>query len=287
MHETDVTWLPTHEEPTNGEPKGDGTNGDGTKTEQSTGDESKKDDVKRGEPKKAPENFQDQLAYAWEYIGGVYGTILTILPVITYIAVNALTSMWPAIWASIGTAVLVYVFQLLRKEKPAAAFLGLGTVLITCGVAVFVGEAKGYYLLGNWITVGIGSLLLLSVLVRRPLIGQVWAAANLQGTFWRTDRKSLFCYDVATLLWSLLSFSRFAVERWLYNMDETTWLGIARLVMGWPLTFFAVLTSMWAVRKVDGRRKLHDPSYEASEQMAESGESDSADVESAARRGEQ
>lgn len=60
------------------------------------------------------------------------------------------------------------IFQLLRKEKLAAAFVGLGTVLITSGVAVFVGEAKGYYLLGNWITVGIGSILLLSVLVRYP-----------------------------------------------------------------------------------------------------------------------
>lgn len=240
----------------------------------------------KDEPKKVPENFQDQLAYAWEYIGGVYGTILTILPVITYIVVNALTSMWPAIWASIGTAVLVGIFQLLRKEKLAAAFVGLGTVLITSGVAVFVGEAKGYYLLGNWITVGIGSILLLSVLVRRPLIGQVWSAANLQGTFWRKDRKSLFYYDVATLLWSFLSFSRFAVERWLYNMDETTWLGIARLVMGWPLTFFAVMTSIWAVRKVDGRRKLHDPNYKDPKQQAESEESGPADVESARSRGE-
>jgi len=240
----------------------------------------------KDEPKKVPENFQDQLAYAWEYIGGVYGTILTILPVITYIVVNALTSMWPAIWASIGTAVLVGIFQLLRKEKLAAAFVGLGTVLITSGVAVFVGEAKGYYLLGNWITVGIGSILLLSVLVRRPLIGQVWSAANLQGTFWRKDRKSLFYYDVATLLWSFLSFSRFAVERWLYNMDETTWLGIARLVMGWPLTFFAVMTSIWAVRKVDGRRKLHDPNYKDPKQQEESEESGPVDTETAKSRGE-
>lgn len=240
----------------------------------------------KDEPKKVPENFQDQLAFAWDYIGGVYGTILTILPVITYIVVNALTSMWLAIWASIGTAVLVGIFQLLRKEKLAAAFVGLGTVLITSGVAVFVGEAKGYYLLGNWITVGIGSILLLSVLVRRPLIGQVWAAANLQGTFWRKDRKSLFYYDLATLLWSFLSFSRFAVERWLYNMDETTWLGIARLVMGWPLTFFAVMTSIWAVRRVDQRRKLYDPNYKDPQQKAESADSDSADIETAKSRGE-
>ncbi|MGW3009309.1 DUF3159 domain-containing protein [Streptomyces sp. NPDC001219] len=233
------------------------------------------------EPKKVPENFQEQLAFAWGYIGGVYGTILTILPVITYIVVNALAGMWPGIWASIGTAVLVGIFQLLRKEKPAAALLGLGTVLITSGVAAFVGEAKGYYLLGNWITVGIGSILLLSVLIRRPLIGQVWAAANLQGTFWRTDRKSLFYYDVATVLWALLSFSRFAVERWLYDMDETTWLGIARLVMGWPLTFFAVMTSMWAVRKVDARRKLHDPHYKGARQKADGGENGSVDFATA------
>ncbi|GAA2100859.1 DUF3159 domain-containing protein [Streptomyces albiaxialis] len=237
--------------------------------------------------KKVPENFQDQLAFAWDYIGGVYGTILTILPVITYIVVNALTSMWPGIWASIGTAVLVGIYQLLRKEKLAASVVGLVTVLITCGVAVLVGEAKGYYLLGNWITACIGSVLLLSVLLRRPLIGQVWAAANAQGSFWRRDRKSLFYYDVATLLWAALSFSRFAVERWLYNLDETTWLGVARLLMGWPLTFLAVMNSIWAVRRVDRRRKLYDPNYKDPKKEKESEESDPANsAETAKSHGE-
>ncbi|CAM5662977.1 hypothetical protein GCM10010329_23830 [Streptomyces spiroverticillatus] len=235
-------------------------------TSQSPGDppdQAVDDTSAKDRARKVPADFQGQLAYAWAYIGGVHGTVLSVLPVIAYIAVNAAAGMWPAIWSSLGTAALVGVWQLLRKEKPAAALIGLGTAVITCGAAVLAGEAKGYYLIGNWITVGIGSLLLLSVLVRRPLIGQVWAAANSQGTFWRTDRRSLLHYDLATVFWALLCFSRFAVERWLYNLDETTWLGIVRLLMGWPLTFVVVLNNIWAVRKVDARRKLYDPDYRA------------------------
>jgi hypothetical protein len=43
------------------------------------------------------------------------------------------------------------------------------------------------------------------------------------------------------------------VQGWLYNVDEETWLGIARLVMGLPLFGLALLGTIWAVRRA-GRR---------------------------------
>lgn len=206
--------------------------------------------------------------------------MLATLPVIDFLLVNATTGMWPAIFASLGTAASVGLIQPLRKEKLAAAFVGLGTVLVTSTVAVIVGEAKGYYLLGNGITLCTAGVLMASFIVRRPLIGQVWAAANSQGTFWRTDKRSLFSYDLATFAWAILAFARFSVERWLYNTDETTWLGVARLAMGWPLTFCAVLGSILAVRKVDARRKLHDPNYpDHNDSKEEESDDDSASAE--------
>jgi hypothetical protein len=35
----------------------------------------------------------------------------------------------------------------------------------------------------------------------------------------------------------------------LYSADEATWLGIARLAMGYPLVGLALLGTVWAVRR--------------------------------------
>ncbi|RZQ65357.1 DUF3159 domain-containing protein [Amycolatopsis suaedae] len=204
---------------------------------------------------KAPETFQEQLTAAWNHIGRVPGVVLTTVPVVTFVVVNALTGMWPAIFASVGAAVAVGVVQLLRGQKLTAAFAGLGGVLVSSMVAVLVGAAKGYYLWGIYITLTIGSALLLSVLVRWPLIGLAWSGLNGQGTSWRRDRRSRHYYDAATLFWSALCFTRFSVENWLYDADQVDALGVTRLLMGWPLTFVAVLVSFWAIRKVEQRRR--------------------------------
>jgi hypothetical protein len=39
------------------------------------------------------------------------------------------------------------------------------------------------------------------------------------------------------------------VQGLLYRYEEETWLGIARLVMGYPLVGVALLGTIWAVRR--------------------------------------
>jgi hypothetical protein len=39
------------------------------------------------------------------------------------------------------------------------------------------------------------------------------------------------------------------VQGWLYNANQDTWLGIARLAMGYPLIGVALLGTVWAVRR--------------------------------------
>jgi hypothetical protein len=43
--------------------------------------------------------------------------------------------------------------------------------------------------------------------------------------------------------------ARFGVQRWLYEAQETTQLGVARLAMGLPLTAVAALVTIWAIRR--------------------------------------
>ena len=63
----------------------------------------------------------------------------------------------------------------------------------------------------------------------------IWHGLNGDGQGWRRDPRLLRAYTWATLLWALVFVARVVVQGLLYRYDEETWLGIARLAMGYPL----------------------------------------------------
>ena len=52
----------------------------------------------------------------------------------------------------------------------------------------------------------------------------------------------------ASLCWVLVFGARFVVQRLLYDADQTGWLGVARIGMGWPLTVVAALVTYAAIK---------------------------------------
>jgi hypothetical protein len=56
-------------------------------------------------------------------------------------------------------------------------------------------------------------------------------------------------------VWVLVFTSRFVVQHHLYDADQTGWLGVARIAMGWPLTAVAALVTYLAIRAA--QRALH------------------------------
>jgi hypothetical protein len=45
--------------------------------------------------------------------------------------------------------------------------------------------------------------------------------------------------------------ARYLVQSELYDADQTGWLAVARIGMGWPLTGLVLLVTIWAVRRAD------------------------------------
>ncbi|CAA9401977.1 MAG: PROBABLE CONSERVED INTEGRAL MEMBRANE ALANINE AND LEUCINE RICH PROTEIN, partial [uncultured Pseudonocardia sp.] len=90
---------------------------------------------------------------------------------------------------------------------------------------------------------------LVSVLVRWPLAGVVWHGINGHGHAWRRDPRLLRAYTWASLLWTVVFAARVVLQGFLYYRNEETWLGVARLLMGYPLVGLALLGTVWAVRR--------------------------------------
>ncbi|WP_436495957.1 DUF3159 domain-containing protein [Actinokineospora sp. HUAS TT18] len=202
-----------------------------------------------------------------EQMGGISGLIYSSVPVVVFVLANLFFGLTVGIWSAVGCAVLITVLRVVRKEPLQPAISGFFGVAIAALIANQTGSAKGFFLLGIWTSLVYGGVFLISVLVRRPLVGVIWSLLNGLGQDWRKDKVSVRAYDLATLTFVAVFAARFVVQKWLYDEDQTGWLAVARLGMGYPLFIVALAVTVWAVRKAKHRQAERDALVESDEEI--------------------
>ena len=197
-------------------------------------------------------------------IGGWRGLLDSGLPVVVFVAVNALAGLRPAIWAAVGAGVVLFGIRVAARQTVQQALSGFFGVLIAAFIANRTGEARGFFLLGIWASFAYAGVFLLSVLARWPLVGLIWEYVDGRdiGTSWRRDRPLMRVYIACTLLWVVVFLARGLVQRYLYDQDLTGWLAFARLAMGYPVTIAALAVSVFAVRRVRRAERVDVPAGE-------------------------
>lgn len=199
-----------------------------------------------------PAHSEQRTPTLLDQLGGIGGLVASVVPVVVFVAVNPLGGLVPAIWASLGAAVALGIVRLAqRRDREAVqpAVSGILGVALCAFIAYRTGEARDFFLYGIWYSLIAGVALTVSVIVRRPLVGVLWSVLNGSGFGWRTNRRARFGFDVATMVWAVFLLARFAVQNHLYGLRQIEWLGVARLVMGLPLTALAALVTIWAIRR--------------------------------------
>ncbi|MCV7400699.1 DUF3159 domain-containing protein [Mycobacterium fragae] len=181
-------------------------------------------------------------------LGGVSGLIYSSLPVLVFVATARLLGLLTAVGAALGTATLILLWRLIRRESAQPAVSGLVGVAICALIAYALGESKGYFLLGIWTSLFWAAVFALSVLIRRPVVGYIWSWFGGQNRGWRDVRRAVYAFDVATLTWVLVFGARFIVQWLLYDADRTGWLTVARIAMGWPLTAASAVVTYLAIK---------------------------------------
>lgn len=184
-----------------------------------------------------------------EQLGGLGGLIYSTLPVLVFVPVNTIAGLTAAIWTALGIAAGILVWRVARREPVQPAVSGFIGVGICALIAHRMGEAKGFFLFGIYTSLIYGAVFLISMLLRWPLVGVIWGVLNGHGTEWRSDRRVVRLYDLATSTWVLVFGARYLVQNHFYDNDDTGWLAVARIAMGWPLTAVALVVTVWAVRR--------------------------------------
>ena len=197
-----------------------------------------------------------------EQMGGISGLIYSSLPVLVFVPVSSFFGLVPAIVAALAVAAVILVWRLVRRESLQPAVSGFIGVGVSALIAWFVGESKGYFLLGIWSSLVYAALFALSILIRRPVVGYIWGWTNGKGHAWRRVRRAVVAFDVATFVWVLVFGARYLVQHRLYDEDQAGLLGVARIAMGWPLTAVAALVTFLAIRTAQKALREAEPDAE-------------------------
>jgi hypothetical protein len=192
-----------------------------------------------------------------ESLGGKRGLVDSGLPAVVFVGVNAVvdafaarsTALHVAIAAAVACGLGVVVLRLVRKETVQQAVSGFLGLAIAVFFAARSGQARDFFKPGIYINAAYGAVFLGSVLVRRPLVGAIYAAVDGLGSAWRTDRRLLRVFSVATVGWAFVFALRAVVQTVFYNADRPDLLAISKLLLGWPLTIAAVAATIAFVRR--------------------------------------
>jgi Protein of unknown function (DUF3159) len=187
-------------------------------------------------------------------IGGWSGALITAIPTTVFIIVNVTASLRPAIYAAVGSALVLTAYRLIRKQPVQQAVSGLFGVVVAAVIAARTGQARGYFLLGIWTSFVYAVPFAVSIAMRRPLLGVLWefldpTPAEDDDPPWTKRRALMRAYMWSTVAATVVFLARGIVQAVLYHRNSTGWLAFARIAMSYPLFIAAVGFSFWIVRR--------------------------------------
>jgi hypothetical protein len=187
-------------------------------------------------------------------LGGWSGTVVTAVPPVVFVVVDALAGLRPAIFAAVGAGVLMALYRLIRRQPLQQAITGLLSVAVAAAIAARTGQARGYFLLGIAAAICYAAVFAVSLAVRRPLVGVIWefldpSEPTPDDRGWRHRPRLRRAYDLATLAATGMFVARAVVQGRLFSDNKTGWLAVARIAMGYPLYILVVGYAFWVVRR--------------------------------------
>jgi hypothetical protein len=187
-----------------------------------------------------------------EAAGGPLGMAETAMPGVAYVAVYGFAGTTPAAIVAVAIALVLAVARLARRETPRHALSGLIGVAFGAFIAARSGKAENFYLPGLLANIAYASAFLVSIALRRPLVGYIVGQLDGEGTGWRDDPLRVKVFMKASWVWAGLFGVRLAVQLPLYVAGAVVALGVARTAMGLPLFALGLWLTYRLVRPPGG-----------------------------------
>jgi hypothetical protein len=177
-----------------------------------------------------------------EGVGGVRGSVEAALPTVAFVVAWSATH---DVRTSLGAAAVLVVVALLarlaQRQTPKFALSSLAALAIAAFFALRSGRAEDAFLPGILYSCALLAVSLLSVVTRWPMVGFIVGATHPEDPLaWRGHAGVVRLCQRLTLVLAGLYAVRAVVMLPLYLADQVTWLGVTKIVLGWPLYLVAV-----------------------------------------------
>lgn len=182
--------------------------------------------------------------------GGRRGLAEIGLPTMVFVVIyTATTKLTPSLWAAVAISAVMAVWRLVKREKVQNAISGVLGVVVCAVFARHTGQAKDFYLPGVLLNVGEALLFGVSALVRWPVVGVVLGPITGEMMAWREHPARLRAFTRATWMLGAMFVFRVLIEVPLYLSNQTTALGAAKVLLGYPLYLMVAFMCWQVIRK--------------------------------------
>lgn len=197
-------------------------------------------------------------------MGGVRGIVESILPGLGFLLVFTFTrDLFWSVAAPVAVAVVFIAIRLITRTPVAPAIAGLLGVGVSAALALLTDRPENNFVPGFIVNAVFIVLLLVSLLVRWPLVGVLAGFLTGDAVGWRRDRAKTTVATIATVIWICVFGARLAVQLPLYFAGAVEALAATKLLMGVPL-YAAMLWVTWLLMRTAYGRRPADPSAKLS-----------------------
>jgi hypothetical protein len=202
---------------------------------------------------------------AVEAIGGPLGIVESVLPPLVFVLYYQVVAirqapvpvdrpaLIPIVAAPLVLSAVFVLLRLVRHQKVGGAVSGAALVAVSAVLVLVTGDANANFIPGFFINGIYGLVFLVSVLIRRPLVGVV-SGLLTSDAGWGSDPARRRAATWLSLLWVALFAVRLVVELPLFLAgNKVVELGIARIVLGLPLYSIVLVVTVLVVQALRRR----------------------------------
>ncbi|MFL6143293.1 MAG: DUF3159 domain-containing protein [Labedaea sp.] len=181
-----------------------------------------------------------------ELLGGRRGAFDASLPPLAFVfgwLVCDRSIGWGAAVA-LAAGLVIGALRLARGHRVTAIAASVAAVAAGSLIAMYTGRAQDFFLVQLLVNIASALAWAVSILIRWPLLGLVVGTLLGQKTRWRKDPDLLRGYGRASWVWVLGQYTlRVLVYGALWLAGSVVALGVARVVLSWPLVAATVAVS--------------------------------------------
>lgn len=197
-------------------------------------------------------------------LGGARGMIESALPFIAFtIAWVISRQLYAALDVAVGTALLLALIRIVQRQSIKYVMQAVIPTAIAVLIATRTGRAQDVFLPGILYNGILAVLSLVSVAIRKPLVGFIIGAAAGDPTGWTKDPGLVRMTSKLTLVLAVPYITRFVIQLPLFLAGEVVLLGIAKVVLGWPMLIAALTVIGLMLSK--GRTPMEDSALAGSD----------------------